>query len=385
MHPPPQFQRIGRFILPNLSEDKLDDADVRTSDIFSLETIRSTLIRQEETIIFSLIERAQYRRNYAIYDGKKGELNNVYGAPLSFLEWMLIETEKLHAKVRRYTSPEEHPFYEELLPPPILDELEFPEILAVNKSFVNVNSEVMRWYTGKIIDRLCISGDDEQHGSSVLCDINALQSMSRRIHYGKFVAESKYLANPDEYMRLVRERDVLGILNLLTNVEVERGVLRRAFVKAARYGQDVTGTSVDKTRKIDPMLIVDIYRDMIIPLTKDVEVRYLFHRLGAVPPAPDTYYDHCRGPMDAFDDEQMAQLIASAYGDVATIPIPATPPPPPPAAAAMPADKITGELTTSSNAPEVDLVNENVPSSCYSTSRVKDGRGDNSEHQQYQE
>lgn len=45
---------------------------------------------KEETIIFALIERAQYRRNYDIYDPKKVKLRNIYGAPLSFLEWMLL-------------------------------------------------------------------------------------------------------------------------------------------------------------------------------------------------------------------------------------------------------------------------------------------------------
>mmetsp|Transcript_26180 Transcript_26180/g.57964 ORF Transcript_26180/g.57964 Transcript_26180/m.57964 type:complete len:327 (-) Transcript_26180:208-1188(-) len=298
--------------LPNLSCVSTSEGDVSTSDIFSLDSIRSTLIRQEETIIFALIERAQYRRNYDIYDAKKNNLRNVYGAPLSFLEWMLIETEKLHAKVRRYTSPEEHAFYEELLPLPILSEIQFPQLLVVNKSDVNVNAEIMRWYTGKIVDRLAIAGDDEQHGSSVLCDINALQSISRRIHFGKFVAESKFLQDPDAYTNLVRQRDARGILQLLTNVEVERGVLRRAFVKASRYGQDIKGTEPADTKKIDPMLIVDIYRDMIIPLTKDVEVRYLFHRLGAAPPSPDTYYEHCRGPLDAFEGGEMAKLVENS-------------------------------------------------------------------------
>lgn len=125
---------------------------------------------------------------------------------------MLIETEKLHSKVRRYTSPEEHPFYESFLPPPILVELNFPALLSVKKSDVDVNSEVMRWYVEKIIDRLCVPGDDEQHGSSVLCDINALQALSRRVHYGKFVAESKFLSKPELYKQLVKNGDVLGIL-----------------------------------------------------------------------------------------------------------------------------------------------------------------------------
>jgi chorismate mutase len=165
----------------------------------------------------------------------------------------------------------------------------------------------MRWYVEKIIDRLCKSGDDEQHGSSVLCDINALQAISRRVHFGKFVAESKYLKNPDLYSKLVSDNNVSEILNQLTNKDVERAVLRRAFIKASRYGQDITGTT--EGSKIDPMLIVDIYRDMIIPLTKDVEVRYLFRRHNVAPPPPDTYYSDCRGPMDAFDDPDIMKQL----------------------------------------------------------------------------
>lgn len=272
----------------------------------------------EETIIFALIERAQYRRNYDIYNPKKVKLRDAYGAPLSFLEWMLIETEKLHAKVRRYTSPEEHPFYESFLPPPILTELNYPQLLSVRKRDVDVNNEVMRWYVEKIIDRLCVSGDDEQHGSSVLCDISSLQALSRRVHFGKFVAESKYQKNPDLYSSLIKRGDVEGIINNLTNKAVEISVLRRSFIKASRYGIDISCSSnlapipakfndaidnnTTSSRKIDPILIADIYRDMIIPLTKDVEVRYLFHRNGVPPPPPDTYYHLCRGPLDAFEN-----------------------------------------------------------------------------------
>lgn len=48
----------------------------------------------------------------------------------------------------------------------------------------------------------------------------------------------------------------------------------------------------------------------MIPLTKDVEVRYLFYRVGAEPPPPDTYYHHCRAPLDAFDDpEELRKLM----------------------------------------------------------------------------
>jgi chorismate mutase len=166
---------------------KSSSNNLLTSEVFSLDSVRSTLIRQEETIIFALIERAQYRRNNAIYDTHFHNLTNAYNSPISFLEWMFIETEKLHAKVRRYTSPEEHPFFPAFLPVPVLPALSFPNILQ-QKTKVNVNSEVMRWYLSVVIDRLCDAGDDEQHGSSVLCDITAMQALSRRIHFGKFVA-----------------------------------------------------------------------------------------------------------------------------------------------------------------------------------------------------
>lgn len=332
---------INRLKQHSLYDQPIDNHDLKTSDIFSLDSIRSTLVRQgkntsfntlfypfsisfdlvffvllEETIIFALIERAQYRRNYDIYDPKKNKLRNVYGTPLNFLEWMLIETEKLHAKVRRYTSPEEHPFFENFLPNPVLPELDFPQLIEVKKSDINVNTEIMRWYVEKIIDRLCIPGDDEQHGSSVLCDINALQAISRRIHLGKFVAESKFKSNPSLYKELVTNGDAKGIIDHLTNTEVERDVLRRAFVKAAHYGQDINGKQLISS-KIDPMLIVDIYRDLIIPLTKDVEVRYIFHRQGIKPPPPDTYYQLCRGPMDAFED--LEQLKKHYAHDITTL------------------------------------------------------------------
>ena len=54
--------------------------------------------------------------------------------------------------------------------------------------------------------------------------------------------------------------------------------------------------------KVDPMAIVELYRDMIIPLTKDIEVRYLFRRAGLEPPAQSDYFHLCAGPTDAFDE-----------------------------------------------------------------------------------
>ena len=68
--------------------------------MLSLDSIRSTLIRQEETIIFAIIERAQYRHNSIVYEkggfpglalaniGKEEKQQD----PISFLEYMIIGT-----------------------------------------------------------------------------------------------------------------------------------------------------------------------------------------------------------------------------------------------------------------------------------------------------
>mmetsp|Transcript_15425 Transcript_15425/g.17155 ORF Transcript_15425/g.17155 Transcript_15425/m.17155 type:complete len:175 (-) Transcript_15425:812-1336(-) len=163
-------------------------------------------------------------------------------------------------------------------------------------------------------------GDDEQHGSTVLADITVLQALSRRVHYGKFVAESKYLSDPEGYQKLVEAGDAEGVMELLTNSVVEAKVLRRARMKAATYGREplvlpeiegvdqsentslvaaaaasavvatIEAMKAHTEGKVDPAVIEALYKDFIIPLTKDIEVAYLFKRCGRDPPpqyAPD--------------------------------------------------------------------------------------------------
>lgn len=73
------------------------------NELSSLENVRNLLIRLEETIIFTLIEREQFRQNSLIYTRRNFRLNKdgviaIYGRDASFLEYMLCETEKLHAR-----------------------------------------------------------------------------------------------------------------------------------------------------------------------------------------------------------------------------------------------------------------------------------------------
>lgn len=246
--------------------------------------------------------------------------------------------EVLHNKVRRYTSPEEHPFFPNYLPcGPManLAPLDYPKDLLSSTgsaSELNFNSILLQRYIKEIIPSITIPGDDEQHGSSVVNDVTLLQALSRRIHYGKFVAESKYRDSPEKYQALVDADDDDGVMALLTNIDVEKKLLRRVRLKAANYGRepmdlfvtteeqqsdDDSGStsddaerrmvavaaatavmvaleswdrtrqrahSSDDTSKVDPRVIEAIYRDILIPLTKDIEVAYLFRRCGKEPP-----------------------------------------------------------------------------------------------------
>ena len=77
-----------------------DEDNIKTRDLLSLDYIRSTLIRQEETIIFALIERAQFRQNDIVYKAggvpglgvPPGSGNEEEKEKLSFLDFMFVGT-----------------------------------------------------------------------------------------------------------------------------------------------------------------------------------------------------------------------------------------------------------------------------------------------------
>jgi len=236
----------------------------------------------------------------------------------------------LHSAVRRYESIEEHAFFPSRLPVRTnsLSKLDYPDLLSAcpETDNLNWNSILYKKYLNLIVPAITVQGDDEQYGSAVLADINVLQALSKRIHYGKFVAESKYRSDPEGFQRLVDAGDADGVMKLLTNEKVEEQVLTRARLKATTYGREpllaampkVKGDSDDSSTaiiasaaamavvaaceavqnqeestfkgKVDPAIIESIYKKLIIPITKDIEVAYLFMRCGREPPkeyAPD--------------------------------------------------------------------------------------------------
>lgn len=123
-----------------------------------LASIRDTLIRLEESIIFALIERAQFRLNSGCYTLLPDDLSQDGEGPpppRSILSEFIRGTERLHAQYRRYTSPVEHPFSDPTtLPQPILPPLDYPPTIRPNR--VNHNERIMRFY---LLERVNSSGE----------------------------------------------------------------------------------------------------------------------------------------------------------------------------------------------------------------------------------
>ncbi|KAL9262517.1 Chorismate mutase 1, chloroplastic-like protein [Drosera capensis] len=253
---------------------------VDESRSLTLDSIRDSLVRQEDSIIFSLLERSQYRYNPDTYDPNSFLLDGFHG---SLVEFMLTETEKLHAQVGRYKSPDEHPFFPSDLPDPLLPPLQYPQVLHPIADSININRKIWDMYFKDLLPRLVTDGDDGNCGSAAVCDTICLQALSKRVHYGKFVAEAKFRASPDIYKPAIRAQDPEQLMDLLTYQAVEDSVKTRVETKAKIFGREVPANldtvESDLEYKIKPNLVADLYGDWIMPLTKEVQVQYLLRRL----------------------------------------------------------------------------------------------------------
>jgi chorismate mutase len=241
--------------------------------------------RLEDTITFHLIERVQFPLNKNIYAPGAVPIPN---SSLSFMDWYLMELERLQSLIRRYESPDEFPFFPDALQKPILDSLDYPRILYPND--VNVNAKIREFYVEKFLPKVCpnFGREDrgvsqENYGSTATCDIACLQALSRRIHFGKFVAESKFQSETEKFTRFIRAGDREAIGDAITNKAVEKKVLERLKLKAQTYGTDPSlGPDGWDQGKINVDAVVAMYEDFVIPLTKEVEVEYLMQRLEPV-------------------------------------------------------------------------------------------------------
>lgn len=181
---------------------------------------------------------------------------------------------------------------------------------------MNVNPSIYSFYVRHIIPRITrqatltlsalkrskgVKGDDEyeddgNYGSAATIDVEVLQAISKRVHYGtltwllhavtgpssylllntgKFVSESKFIENPAAFIPHILNPNREALEALITKPEVERKLLQRLRKKALVYAQDFApdGEPRGDAAKIDVDGVVELYESYIIPLTKEVEVR----------------------------------------------------------------------------------------------------------------
>ena len=85
-----------------------------------------------------------------------------------------------------YGSPDEFPFTPlHQLPKPVIPILTFPELLYPQAAAkVSVNHQIYKFYCGEIVPGITAQGDDGNYGSAATRDVEVLQALSRRIHFG---------------------------------------------------------------------------------------------------------------------------------------------------------------------------------------------------------
>ena len=242
-------------------------------DTFNLANISALLEGLEETIIFKLIDRAQFRFNPSVY--KPGKSRFAGAARQSLFSLRLWHQEKMDALFGRFCVPEERPFCKGL--PKTRRTVSLPPtgLHIKNMDAINLTVKIMAAYL-KLVPRICRPGKDGHFGSSVEHDVYALQAIARRIHYGAlYVGECKFRSDPARYTALIRSKDRRGMLALLTRKEVEDKIIGRIRVKVAA-AQAKADRGVRHV--IDVREMLGFYRDCIIPLTKEGEMLYLFNR-----------------------------------------------------------------------------------------------------------
>jgi chorismate mutase len=244
-------------------------------DKFDLTLIANRLESLEETIVFRLLDRVQYKLNPRIYSVDAFSLPNDV-KNISLLDYMHKFTEQIYAQLGRFTIAEEKPFFETLalnVDTGVIHDREF--LCESAKNSINLTAEIKKHYNS-FINTACENGDDSEYGSSAEADIAALIAISKRVHYGSFyVAESKFLKSPDDYVKAVKAGDEKAVMEMLTRREIEEKIILRVIEKCDKIQAAYTSNF---RKAIDGKIVGAFYENAIIPLTKLGELQYLFRR-----------------------------------------------------------------------------------------------------------
>ncbi|TVU32849.1 hypothetical protein EJB05_24608, partial [Eragrostis curvula] len=265
-----QISRNSHLAAP-IGSPAMDAAAGQQEPQLSLAAVRDALVREEDSVVFALIERARHPRNVPAY-------TPAAGGGQSLVEFF----------AGRYQKPEDVPFFPQDLPSHLFPTKSCPKVLHPFASSVSVNDAIWKMYFNELLPLFTVDGDDGRYAETVALDFACLQVLSRRIHCGKYVAEVKFKDAPQDYSPAIQAKDRDTLMNLLTFKAVEEKVKKRVEKKARTFGQNVTlednagkqeNIADDSECKVDPKVLSKLYDQWVMPLTKDVEVEYLLRRL----------------------------------------------------------------------------------------------------------
>ena len=293
-------------------------AEAQQQQQLQLDHVRAHLLRQEDTIIFGWVRRGAYLRNSGLLAvgtaGRPAEWQPHHSA----LSWFLEQTERAHAAIGRYRAPDELPFTRQGAEASAATLAVGPAVAAPPSPLpafaddIDFNAQVMAAYVDVILDEVAEVGeDDSQHGTCLLLDVAALQALSKRVHFGKYVAEAKFRQERALFEPLIARGDTHGVRATLTHPAQEDAVAARVARKAAQMlaneaeaaaslgegGTGGNGAGGLGQRRLTAEAVARLWRDVVMPLTKDVQVAYLMRRLEvAVPPGGAHFAGpHARG------------------------------------------------------------------------------------------
>ena len=241
---------------------------------FQLDRIASILEGLEESIVYKLLDRAQFARNPGAYSESESGFPEYPGE--SLLDVRLKFQEDMDARFGRFEVPEERPFTSKL-PVATRSVKDLPVFPLSSLDVISQSAGIKRAYL-RLLDDLCANGSDGHLGSSVEHDVAALQAIARRIHFGAlYVSEAKFRADPVHYEDLATRGNKDAILQALTRSVVEQKIIQRVGAKVDSIQMQVNHSV---RRKIEPRVILDFYQNVVIPLTKEGEVAYLLSRVN---------------------------------------------------------------------------------------------------------
>ena len=230
-----------------------------------LEEVRRMLEECEMSIIYYTVERSKHYISRDIY-----EKDNKF---ITLFE----KNELIHSIYERYQNPVEYPFTTVTTIKKI-NHYKYPlsSFLSSDPNIININYNniILKNYT-KILDNInVIDVNLNKYDNLEICnvntiDINLLQIISKRCHLGKVVAEIKYRNDKDLYDKSNRKE----MYKHLTNLNVENKILERVKGKTENF---LSGCCLefDNCEKI-PNFITMIFKNIIIPITKEIQLDYL--------------------------------------------------------------------------------------------------------------